>query len=57
VGPDAALGIGEITRERDSNKLTDEQRATLAQAFERTLETCELPVSYPVGIAGKPSKQ
>jgi len=31
--------------------------ATLARAFERTIQTCELRVTYAMGIAGKPSRQ
>ena len=29
----------------------------LPPAFERTIQTCELLVTYAVGVAGKPSRQ
>jgi len=30
---------------------------TLARAFERTIQACELLVTYAVAVAGKPSTQ
>jgi hypothetical protein len=54
---DTALNVGGIVGECDVDTLTDGQRDALAQAFERTIETCELLVAYAVGVAGKPSKQ
>jgi len=30
---------------------------TLARAFKRTIQTCELLVTYAVAVAGKPSTQ
>ncbi len=38
-------------------ELGDEQRAALARAFERGIQTAELLVTYAVWVAGKPSKQ
>jgi len=40
-----------------ADELTDDQREALSQTFERTLETCELLVTYAVEVAGKPSRQ
>jgi len=37
--------------------LTDGQRDALARAFERTIQTCELLVTYALGVGGKPSMQ
>ena len=36
--------------------LSGEEWAVLARAFERTVQTSELLVTYAVGISGKPSK-
>jgi hypothetical protein len=52
---DTALTVAGIVGDGDAEKLSDGQRDELAQAFERTLETCELLVTYAVGVAGKPS--
>jgi hypothetical protein len=54
---DTALTAAGIVGSGDAEKLGDGQRDALAQAFERTLETCELLVTYAVGVAGKPSRQ
>jgi hypothetical protein len=52
---DTALTVGGIAG--DADKLSDGQRDAIAHAFERTVETCELLVTYAVGVVGKPSKQ
>jgi hypothetical protein len=54
---DTALTVREIVAESDADKLTNGQRDAIARAFERTLETCELLVTYAVGVAGKPARQ
>ena len=52
---DTAVSIGMTTRQLEADKLSDRQRDALARALSRTLETCELLVTYAVGVAGKPS--
>ena len=54
---DTALAVAGIVGDGDAEKLSEGQRDALAQAFKRTLETCELLVTYAVGVAGKPSNQ
>jgi len=54
---DTAVSIGMTTRQLEADKLSDRQRDALARALSRTLETCELLVTYAVGVAGKPSSQ
>jgi len=53
---DTALSVGAVDTEREARKLGDGQgRDALARAFERTVQTCELLVTYAVSVAGKPS--
>jgi hypothetical protein len=54
---DTALNIGAVALECGARELGDGQRDALAQAFECTLQTCELLVTYAVGCRGKPSSQ
>ena len=54
---DTALSIGEVIPQLEADELGPPQRDALARAFERTVQTCELLVSYAVGVAGKPSSQ
>ena len=49
--------VGELTQSLGAGGLSDGERDALARALSRTLETCELLVTYAVGIGGKPSKQ
>ena len=52
---DTALSVGAVAPEGEVGNLSDGQRDALARAFEGTLRTCELLVTYAVGVAGKPS--
>jgi hypothetical protein len=46
---DTALSIGAVTPQLEARDPGDEQRYALAQAFERTILTAELLVTYAVG--------
>ncbi len=51
---DTAISLGGAAPARVAGNLSDGQRDALARAFERTVLTCELLVTYAVGVAGKP---
>jgi hypothetical protein len=53
---DTALGGVELPG-CGANSLSDDQRDALARAFEHTVQTCELLVTYALGVAGRPSRQ
>jgi hypothetical protein len=48
---DTALIVAGIVGDGDAEKLSDGRRDELAQAFERTVHTCELLVSYAIEVA------
>lgn len=50
---DTALSIGAVITQLEADELGPPQRDALARAFERTVQTCALLVSYAVGVAGK----
>jgi hypothetical protein len=54
---DTALSVGAVAPDGESGNLSDGERQALARALEGTLQTCELLVTYTVGVAGKPSRQ
>jgi len=54
---DTALSVGEVAPEIEAGRLSDGQLDGLARDLERTIQTCELLVTYAVGVAGKPSRQ
>ncbi len=51
---DVAL-VGELARALEAGGPSAGDWDTLARAFERTIQTCELLVTYAVAVAGKPS--
>ena len=48
---------GELSRSLDAGGFTDVERDALARAFERTLRTSDLLVTYALAIAEKPCRQ
>jgi len=53
---DTALSVGEVAPEIEAGSLSDGQLAGLARDLERTIQMCELLVTYAVAVAGKPSR-
>jgi hypothetical protein len=51
------MAPGEVARVLEAGGPADGEWDALAQAFERTIQTCELLITYAVGVAGKPSRQ
>jgi len=49
--------VGEPARALEAGGLSDGDRDALARAFGRTIQTCELLVTYAVALTGKPSRQ
>jgi hypothetical protein len=49
--------IERIGRSLEADELSDRERDALARAFKGTIRTCELLVTYALGVAGKPSRQ
>ena len=49
--------IGRVSRSLEAGGLADRERDVLSRAFERTIQTCELLVTYALAVAGKPSRQ
>jgi len=48
---------GELAQALEADGLSDLERDALSLVFERTIQTCELLVTYAVAVARKPSTQ
>ena len=49
--------VGEVALALEAGGLSDREQDALSGTFERTIHTCELLVTYALGVAGKPSTQ
>jgi len=49
--------VGELARALEAGGPSAGDWDTLARAFERTIQACELLATYAVAVAGKPSTQ
>jgi len=49
--------MGEVALALEAGGLSDREQDALSRTFERAIQTCELLVTYALGVAGKPSTQ
>jgi len=49
--------MGEVALALEAGGLSDREQDAFLRILQRTLQTCELLVTFAVGVAGKPSSQ